>query len=229
MILSTPRDDTASANKPMPPVTAAASSLRGAPLRRHVPLIVLELMMLVSAVVAIVEGHVGDLPLPLSIAAGSLLIPVIERMTSIAVPAMVQAMLGILLFTAPFLGSNLGFYDRWSAWDSAVHFFSGFVIASIALTVLHAVSARYRLQIPLWLRGWIIITVGGCAAAVWEVIEFTSDQLLGSHMQRDSLTDTMTDTILALVSTTVFALCLSATRTSRRPARSSRGDGTADG
>ena len=212
MTLPTRPDNTSSADHLAPPVRAVPRSSRSTALNRHVPLIILELMMTVSIIVAITRGHIGDLPLPLSIIAGSLLLPVIERWASIAVPATVQAMFGVLLFTAPFLGSNLGFYDRWPEWDSAVHFFSGIVIGSIAITILDTISTRYRLHLPLWLQCWILLTVGGCAAAVWEVIEFSSDQLLGSHMQRSSLTDTMTDIVLALLSTTAFAGWLFSTR-----------------
>lgn len=182
------------------------TSDRAGMLRRHLPLLVFEVVMLTSAVTAAIAGRVADVQLPIALGLGSLLVLFVEKFSGFIVPMKEQLLLAVLFFCAPYLGSVGGLYDRIPSWDAIVHMYSGVVITRWAIAVIDGAEQRSRITLPLWLRSWTLVAVGGCAAAVWELIEFGSDTLIGSSLQHADLVDTMQDILCALSATVVVTL-----------------------
>lgn len=89
------------------------------------------------------------------------------------------------------LGWGLSFYDRISWYDDAIHFLFSFVgVMGIARVALHRFTADTLplLLVALWLS-WLGI------GSLWEIGEWTSDQLQATHHSR-GYADTMSDMIL---------------------------------
>ena len=99
-------------------------------------------------------------------------------------------------------GEVLGLYDRFGWFDNVVHFVLPSLIAPvmyIALARLDVVpdpkdESHLQHHIGVFL---VTFALGGAVGAVWEVVELSSDGVLGTSLQVDN-TDTVTDLLLDL-------------------------------
>jgi hypothetical protein len=97
------------------------------------------------------------------------------------------------------LGGMFGAYLTWPRFDMLMHFFGGFSMGLTGILLLRVAEKEKWLQINETVLHWIIsVCFVTLTIVVWELLEFTSDQLLGTRMQ-PSLRDTMEDCFLGLV------------------------------
>ncbi len=115
--------------------------------------------------------------------------------------------LGFLLL-GPFAGARLGLYAFWPHWDKAIHTFSGILVGCAATFALGIVSRRKHVDLPPFLVVAGVVTTGGFVAAAWEIAEFSSDHILGTHAQNASLQDTMTDIICGILGAIAVAVAV---------------------
>ncbi len=114
----------------------------------------------------------------------------------------------VFIFGCQWLGTYLRFYDKFIWWDVLLHFTSGFLLGYIGLVLLMSLDPSYSL---FKTKRYIIIALFVFAfsvmgATIWEICEYTADQLLGTFTQLGSLKDTMEDIINGTVSAFLFAL-----------------------
>ena len=129
-----------------------------------------------------------------------------------------------------FCGEILGFFVKIKWWDSALHTFSGMLIALLSFSLINLLnknSENFKLNIGFATLFAFSLTVA--IGVIWEIIEFSSDLWFGSNMQRAyvstmngrgepllgqaALADTMKDLILdALGAAVVCIICIIAVR-----------------
>lgn len=114
----------------------------------------------------------------------------------------------IFVFSCQWLGTYLRFYDKFFWWDILLHFASGFLLGYIGLVVLMSLDSSYTLFKG---KKYLIIAVFVFAfsvmcAAIWEIGEYSADQILGTFTQLGSLKDTMIDIICGTISALLFAI-----------------------
>ncbi len=91
-------------------------------------------------------------------------------------------------------GENFDMYGRFWWWDRMLHFTSGIIIGYIAVLVLHIQELKHRIKIGHWFAALFTLASVVMSAGVWEMFEYSVDQLVQGHMQY-GLVDTMTDII----------------------------------
>ena len=107
-----------------------------------------------------------------------------------------------LFLIASAAGSILGWYERFYYYDKLLHALSGVLLAWIGDII--ARGYLERLYIPDKKPRLVFALVFAlAAAAVWELIEFFSDQIFGASAQH-GLVDTMTDILSGGLGGTVF-------------------------
>lgn len=122
----------------------------------------------------------------------------------------------IVLFMALYLGSSLGFYDRYKWWDRSIHFLSGGGFIGFGIALANTNSSISKLGVLLF-----SFTFSTTLHVFWEVLEFISDCLSYGNAQRwqkihasnnhisekaiqpAGLVDTMNDTICCLIGSCV--------------------------
>lgn len=110
-----------------------------------------------------------------------------------------------LLFCTFFLGAILRFYDRFSWWDTILHFFGSAFIAFVALTL-------YKLFIPeqaekglsSWLIFLFVLSSAVTSSVTWEIVEFAGSVM--GILESDSNKDTMTDLMAGAAGGLVIAI-----------------------
>lgn len=109
----------------------------------------------------------------------------------------------LLILFSVYIGRGLGAYKKVPYWDKALHFYSGFVLAAISRKIYIKLKGSEENKALMNCFAFFTAVSG---AALWEIYEFTSDMLIGTTAQNNSLTDTMLDIIAGTVSALLAVL-----------------------
>ena len=97
-----------------------------------------------------------------------------------------QEFVAIFTVMAMFFGEILDFYERFVWWDTMLHLFSGIMLSFVGLSLFSSLSkinsnsVQYKPVVSIVFAVLFAIACG----ALWEIIEFAGDSLLGMNMQR---------------------------------------------
>lgn len=92
----------------------------------------------------------------------------------------------LFIFCAEFLGEIRNFYIRFSWWDTMLHTMSGVILALIGFMLVHALNSSDKTLLRLS-PGFVALFAFAFAlasGALWEILEFAGDRLLGINMQK---------------------------------------------
>lgn len=138
--------------------------------------------------------------------------PLIGKITKNEPPVYLGWVTALHIFLANDLGSAMWFYGIIPAWDLIMHGMFGLVFSVIMEYFIKRWGGGSLKKAGLYLL--IFLSAAG-AAALWEVWEFTCDNLLGGDAQlvkaalangTNPISDTMTDIIITLVGAAVFII-----------------------
>jgi hypothetical protein len=174
--------------------------------RRHIGAIPFELVMLGGAVVTFAKGDMKHMAASLFTLSLSFLPFYIEKRFRVKLSILLQTIYVAFVFSSMFAGEVLGMYGRIWVWDDIVHFISGLLVG-LAVMFWFILFARRRREfpMPIWFQAVTIVCVCATIAVLWEIAEFTSDQLFGTFSQGDDLYDTMIDLSYGLISGSIMA------------------------
>lgn len=154
--------------------------------------------------------------------------PVLLKRFNVTVPITLSVIIGVFAFGALVLGDGLDLYGRFTWWDSLLHAFSGVLLSYIALWLIHLIMARNSKYVYLnkYFLALFLVCFSVALGAMWEIIEYTYDSIMGTNTQQfmatttgsiysdtdiplsghAALQDTMTDLILDLAGSLVVAI-----------------------
>lgn len=105
-------------------------------------------------------------------------------------------LLFIFIVGSMYLGSIFEFYEIIPMYDKILHLLSGVVASTIGFIIfLHITNGEGMDICKSYAPALFSIIFAIAAAAVWEIWEFSTDQLFGFLSQNNSLHDTMWDII----------------------------------
>ncbi|ASP21666.1 membrane protein [Antarctobacter heliothermus] len=102
----------------------------------------------------------------------------------------------LFIFATLFLGEVADFYERFWWWDVVLHFTSALSFGLMGFLLIFMLFEGDRYAAPPWALAALAFCVGVSIGAMWEIFEFSMDQLFGMNMQKSGLVDTMTDLII---------------------------------
>ena len=116
------------------------------------------------------------------------------------------------VYCASPVGSVLNLYRSVGAYDKIVHFFSGILLAWLAVVLLsrlfdRAVSEVRNTKLYMLLQCAFAFFFSSAGAGIWEIFEFTTDRLTGGEMQR-GMVDTVTDIIAGNTGALTYCIIL---------------------
>jgi hypothetical protein len=135
----------------------------------------------------------------------TLLSPVIFRKKmEMEIPAEFHLAAVVFVFASLYLGEIQGFYHRFWWWDIALHTSAGLLMGIVGFLLVYLLNESKRVELHMT-PGFIslfafffAVTIG----TLWEIFEFSMDQMFGFNMQKpmmgdpSGLTDTMWDMIV---------------------------------
>ncbi len=104
----------------------------------------------------------------------------------------------LFIFASMFLGEIFDFYERFWWWDLFLHGTSGVLLGVVGLLLVWILNHNARIDLVLDRKFMCIFAFSFSVSfgALWEIFEFTVDNLFNGNMQRGSLHDTMWDLIV---------------------------------
>ena len=135
-------------------------------------------------------------------------LPRIVRKFSSKVNDLIELIFLLFILFAQLLGSILHFYGIIYWYDSFMHYISGILTSFLAVIILILFN-KYDDNDKVF-NVIFILSITLMVASLWEIFEFTTDNLLGGDAQRvvaTGVTDTMKDLICALLGSILFSFC----------------------
>lgn len=127
------------------------------------------------------------------------------RFFGIELPGSVLAAIVIFIFATLFLGEVADFYERFWWWDVLLHFMSALSFGAMGFLLIFMLFEGDRYAAPPWALAVLAFCVGLSIGAIWEIFEFSMDQLFGLNMQKSGLVDTMKDLIIDTIGAAIGA------------------------
>lgn len=135
------------------------------------------------------------------------------RHFKVGIPAEFELLAAVFVFAALFLGEIRGYYARFWWWDIALHTTSGFLLGILGFLLVYILNESERIDLHMRPRFVALFAFVFAVAmgAIWEIIEFSMDQLFGTNMQKPMFGDPsgLTDTMWDLIVDTIGALVVS--------------------
>lgn len=132
---------------------------------------------------------------------------IIESKTKIRFPIEFELITIIFIYGALFLGEIKQYYFRYWWWDSALHTLSGLSIGFAGFIILYTLQKKNKIAASPFIIALFSFMFAIGIGGLWEIFEFSMDQIFGFNMQKSGLIDTMWDLILdsigALITSTI--------------------------
>ena len=145
---------------------------------------------------------------------GLILSPLILREhLPVRIPAELQILALLFMFSALFLGEIRNYYERIWWWDIALHTSSGLLLGIMGFLLIYILNASRNIDLHMRPRfiALFAFLFAVAVGAVWEIFEYSMDSFFGSTMQKPMLGDPsgLTDTMWDLIVDTLGALIIS--------------------
>ncbi len=140
----------------------------------------------------------------------------LERAASVTIPAGLETVIFIFIFSAEILGEINAFYVKIPIWDTLLHTANGFLMAAIgfALIDLFNRSERFSIKMSPYFVAFVAFCFSMTVGVLWEFFEFSMDWFFAMDMQKDWIVPTVNSVKLnpdganAPVSVTVNSLAV---------------------
>ena len=124
-----------------------------------------------------------------------LLLPsILERKLGVRLPAGLEITVVVFIFAAEILGEIACFYVTVPFWDKALHTTSGFIYAAVGYSMADVLNRHKKVSFelsPLFLA-LVAFCFSMTIGAVWEIFEFSMDNLFHKDMQKDTVIQQIT-------------------------------------
>ena len=119
-----------------------------------------------------------------------------KRRYNLKIPIEIQMIIVIFIYASLFLGEAHGYYIKFWWWDIFLHCFSAIIFGFIGFTILYFMYSQKEIYARPWGLAIFSFSFAIAIGAIWEIFEFSVDQVLGFNMQKSGLVDTMWDLIV---------------------------------
>ncbi|GBE16673.1 hypothetical protein BMS3Abin15_00495 [bacterium BMS3Abin15] len=121
---------------------------------------------------------------------------IVSRSFKINLPVEIDFLLTIILYTSYGLGEYGGFYVRFFWWDLFLHAGYSLILGMVGFIFAYSLLITSRIKAKPLFIALFAVSFAVFAGVVWEIFEFSMDQVFGLTMQKSGLVDTMTDLLV---------------------------------
>lgn len=124
----------------------------------------------------------------------------LDRQFQVTIPHEFETLAIIFIYMSLFLGEVQGYYERFWWWDLALHAGSGFLLGILGFLLVYVLNQSERVDLHLGpgFTATIAFMFSVTMGVLWEIFEFTMDEMFGLDMQRVAMgvVDTMWDLVV---------------------------------
>ncbi len=169
----------------------------------YVEYVVFTLMVLIVVITLAVNllgiSVIGETPLRDKIVMGFatiilLFLPrILLKKIHMHLPALVLLFIEVFIFLGMYLGEIQYAFYTFLWWDIFLHFLSGVLLAIFGFLLIYPLYMHKPVPAYAYLILVFAVSFAVAAGGIWELIEYSIDQIFGTNMQRSGLPDTMGD------------------------------------
>lgn len=126
----------------------------------------------------------------------------------VRIPPEFELLAVIFVYASLFLGEVHGYYLKYWWWDILLHTSSGLIMGVFGFLLVYVLNEHEDLEMHMK-PGFVCLFAFMFAigmGTIWEIVEFTLDQLLGMNTQGSSLADTMSDLIVDSIGALIISI-----------------------
>lgn len=120
----------------------------------------------------------------------------IEKKSIIHFPIEFEFVIILFIYASIFLGEVNKFYDIFWWWDIALHTISGLAIGFAGFMILFTLYNKRKIESSAFIIAFFSFMFAIGIGTIWEIFEFSMDQIFKLNMQKSGLVDTMSDLIV---------------------------------
>ena len=112
---------------------------------------------------------------------------VIEKKLGVSIPAGLEAVILIFIFSAEILGEINAFYVKIPIWDTMLHTTNGFLMAAIGFAMIDIFnrSEKFSIKMSPYFVAFVAFCFSMTVGVLWEFFEFSMDWFFQKDMQKD--------------------------------------------
>lgn len=112
---------------------------------------------------------------------------VIEKKLGVSIPAGLEAIILIFIFSAEILGEINAFYVKIPIWDTMLHTTNGFLMAAIGFAMIDIFnrSEKFSIKMSPYFVAFVAFCFSMTVGVLWEFFEFSMDWFFQTDMQKD--------------------------------------------
>ena len=112
---------------------------------------------------------------------------VIEKKLGVSIPAGLEAVILIFIFSAGILGEINAFYVKIPIWDTMLHTTNGFLMAAIGFAMIDIFnrSEKFSIKMSPYFVAFVAFCFSMTVGVLWEFFEFSMDWFFQTDMQKD--------------------------------------------
>lgn len=112
---------------------------------------------------------------------------IVERKLDVSIPAGLETVILLFIFSAEILGEIDAFYIKVPIWDTMLHTVNGFLMAAIGFALIDIFnrSERFSITMSPYFVAFFAFCFSMTVGVIWEFFEFGMDQIFRMDMQKD--------------------------------------------
>jgi len=127
---------------------------------------------------------------------------------TVRIPHGFETLTVLFVFMSLFLGEVQSYYVRFWWWDLVLHSGAAFIMGVLGFLLVYVLNEKKEINLNLN-RNFVALFAFMFAIGIgtlWEILEFSADQLLGLNMQKSGLVDTMWDLIVDVIGAFIISV-----------------------
>jgi hypothetical protein len=160
--------------------------------------LLLKALLILGAIFLFIAGQYQAVMETLLILCITFMPLVLNARLQVKIPYEFETLAILFAYLSLFLGEVLDFYNRFWWWDIVLHTSSGFLLGITGFLLVYVLNEDKKINFglsPFFIALFAFMFAMGFGC-LWEIFEFSLDELFGLNMQKSGLQDTMWDLIV---------------------------------
>lgn len=115
---------------------------------------------------------------------------------NLKIPTEIQMIMVLFIYSSLYLGEVQSYYIKFWWWDIFLHAGSAIIFGFLGFTILYFMSSQNNIKARPWAIAIFSFSFAIAIGVIWEIFEFSVDQIFKYNMQKSGLIDTMWDLIV---------------------------------
>jgi hypothetical protein len=170
--------------------------------------LVMKIFLLMGAVLLFFQGRYQAMVETLVIIFITFLPMLLGRRFQVKIPHEFESLAILLIYMSLFLGEVHGYYARFWWWDLVLHTGSAFLLGILGFLLVYVLNEKEEVKLdlnPNFIALFAFLFAMGMGV-LWEIFEFTMDNIFDLNMQKTGLVDTMWDLIVDAIGALIIAM-----------------------